>query len=442
METYLETKRVFYATKETKIILVCLSFILLLVTFPNILFATNSVMHLTDIFHTNAFRGSFEVIQGFNVIGYIMNFIISLFSFLGLALQVIQIMATMLYLSMRTMFDKIHEIKKSHSGSQSGIFALKGLFNDIKDNKYGSGVDSIGYAILGMLPDIKEVSHFSDNGRFKDEEISTFILKVSLPTILSVFFFAMGFNGTLWQTWAMCADSLGEVAYKFCSLQLPDKVRSLLNVEDAFTFSLDADGTQYGKLRQEIAEDIYSKVIQHVEPGDTDTGNYTTSQLQLIGQAVNNFMEEYVTSDNIVKSCGSSTGSNEFDSTVNVMEAKASSVPTILNDSSYALRVSGTDDKNFRNVEFSVTVDYSTERYSYFDTVIYLGSSKTGVQNAFTNLANGVQIKSNSAGTTPVVHLIIKKKSSAIDDNYLNTESIMEGTKSNTKKQDTSVQGK
>lgn len=436
METrYLERKEEFIFTMEMKIILFCLSIISLLIMFPNLLFATNSDLHLTDIFQMNAFRGSFEIIQGFNLFGYVVNFIISIFSFLGLALQAIQIMATLLYLSMRSMFDKIHEIKKSHSGSQAGIFALKGIFNDIKENKYGSGFDTIGYAILGMLPDIKEVSHFSDNGKFKDEEISTFILKISLPTILSMFFFSMGFNGTLWQTWAMCSDALGEVAYKFCDSQLPKKVYSLLNIEDAFTFSLDADGTEYGKLRQNIAEDIYSKVLQQVEPGNTDTGNYTSTQMQLIGQAINSFMEGYVTPDNIVKSCGASTGANTFTATDNVMTKSGSSELTNIGDSSWALRVSDLADKNFKNVEYSVTVDYYTKRYSYYDTVIYLGGAPAdGVSNACTNLANGVQIQSDSTGITPVVHVIIKKKSSAIDDNYLSTTTMDETTNKNSNK--------
>lgn len=443
MKTYcLNTKKTFYVTQEMKIMFLCMSIIILTLVCPNMLFATNSSLHLTDIFKMNAFKGSFEIVQGFNLFGYIISFIITCFSILGLGLQAIQIMATMLYLSMRNLFDKIHEIKKSHSGAQSGIFALKGIFNDIKENKYGSGFDSIGYAILGMLPDIKEVSHFSDNGKFKDEEISTFVLKISLPTILSIFFFSMGYNGTLWQTWGMCADALGEVAYKFCDSQLPKKVYSLLNIEDAFSFSLDADGTQYGKLRQNIAEDIYSKVLQQVEPGDSDTGNYTSTQMQLIGQSINSFMENYVTADNIVKSCGASTGVNTFDATKNVMTRSSSSELSLTGDSSWALRVSDLADNNFKNVEYSVTVDYYTKRYSYYDTVIYLGSAPSdGVSDACTNLANGVQIESDSVGTTPVVHVIIKKKSSAIDDNYLSTTTIDESSTQKSNKS-TNVQGK
>lgn len=440
METCLKPKRAFCVTKEVKIILFCISAILVFLAFPNLLMATNSGLHLTDIFKMNAFKGSFEIIQSFNVVGFVINFIITAFCFFGCVLQCIQIVTTMLYLSNRNLFDKIHEIKKSHAGSGSGIFALKGIFNDIKDNKYGSGFDSIGYALLSMLPDIKEISYFSDNGKFKDEEISTFILKISLPVIMSLFFFSMGFNGTLWQTWSMFADSLGEVAYKFCSLQLPDKVHSLLNVKDAFTFSLDADGTQYGKLRQNIAEDIYSKILQQVEPGDTESNNYTTSQMQLIGQSINDFMQNYVTVDNIIKSCGSATGDNTFNANENVITKSASGEPGLVNNSTYALFVKDSADKNFKNVEYSVTVDYYRQRYSYYDTVIYLDAGATDVANACTNLANGVTIKGDSTGTAPVVHVIIKKKDSAIDDKYLSTETT-DGTKTNSGSKTNNVQG-
>ena len=78
----------------------------------------NGVDHeLTDLFFSK-----------FNWLGWLMQLIISTFCLIGIFLTMYQMLVTLLYLSSRTSFDRIHEIKNAGKGGK--ILGLPNLFKD------------------------------------------------------------------------------------------------------------------------------------------------------------------------------------------------------------------------------------------------------------------------------------------------------------------------
>lgn len=166
---------------------------------------------LTGIFNTVAFSGSWEVFTKFNWLGALLQFVISAFCLIGLVLVMIQRLVTMLYLSSEPTFDRIHEIKNAGRGGKA--LGLPGLVKDtIGTANHGTGLDAILSFLLSLLPDVKAYSDYAEDHRqynLKDDDtITVYMLKVALPTIMIVFFFSIGFNGTLGRAYGQVASAM------------------------------------------------------------------------------------------------------------------------------------------------------------------------------------------------------------------------------------------
>lgn len=267
-----------------------------LVTFLGI-YSISVVAHadnFTDIFYTNSFRGAFEWIQKLDWIGMIVQIVISVFSLVGTALLVIRIMTSMLFLSAKGLWEEVHDLK---SGGESDKFDF-GLINMAKSwmkGKSGTGLDAIIGAILILLPDVKKYSDFGEKsgGKFdQDINISQYMLKIALPTIMTVFFFAMGFNGTLFKALAVTVDALGTVADRAVSINYAGFVDDLINSGTGYQFVFNAAGTNQGDLQQSVAKDVYGRLVSKIKGANA-------SQLYTLGQNVEVWVSENITPDNI-----------------------------------------------------------------------------------------------------------------------------------------------
>jgi len=246
--------------------------------------------NFTDVFYTNSFRGSFEWFSKMDWVGMIVQAVISIFALVGTALIILRIMTSMLYLSARGLWEEVHDLKQSGGGeSEMYDFGMINMAKTWAKGKAGTGLDAIFGAVLVLLPDVKRYSDFGEKSGQKFEEdtsIAQYILKILLPTILSVFFLAMAFNGTLVKGIAVSVDALGTVADHAVSVNYAGFVDDLINQNTGYKFVASMDGTNLGALTGQVQREVYGKVIANVK-------DINEAQLYAIGQNI----ESMITKD-------------------------------------------------------------------------------------------------------------------------------------------------
>lgn len=235
----------------------------------------------TDIFFTNSFRGSFEWFKKLDWIGFIVQAVISVFSIVGVCLITIRIMTSLLYLSAKGLWEEVHDMKLGESDKYD--FGLIAMTQAWAKGKGGyTGLDAILGAVLILLPDVKRYSDFGEKSGNKfdsDINMTQYILKISLPTILAVFFLAMGFNGTLVKGLATTVDFMGSVADKAVSVNYTGFIDDLIATGTGYKFTFAATGTEKGEFQEDLAKDIYGRVVSKVSGANK-------AQLYEIGQQI------------------------------------------------------------------------------------------------------------------------------------------------------------
>lgn len=251
--------------------------------------------NFTDIFYSNSFRGSFEWIYKFNWLGAILQFVISVFSLFGVVLMLIRVITSMLYLSSKGIWEEVSELKKDKSDKDIFDLGLLGQLKSVGQGKHGTGVDALFGAILILLPDVKRYSDFSDgrSDKFSDDMTMTqYMLKIALPTIMCTFFFAMGFNGTMFKALGITVDAMGAVADKAVSVDYAGFLKDLMNSGQAYSFALANDGTIKGKLQTSIAKELYGIILSKIDEPNTNT-------TLTIGQKLENLVQTEITSNTV-----------------------------------------------------------------------------------------------------------------------------------------------
>lgn len=245
--------------------------------------------NFTDVFYTNSFRGSFEWFKKLDVIGMVVQAVISIFSLVGVCLIVIRVMTSLLFLSARGLWEEVHELKQAGGESEMYDFGVIGMAKNWAKGKAGTGLDALFGAILVLLPDVKRYSDFGErSGQSFDEDItiSQYMLKIALPTVLAVFFLAMGFNGTLVKGLAVTVDAMGTIADKAVSVNYAGFVEDIINSGSGYRFTYAASGTEQGKLQEKLAKDLYGRAIAAARGADQ-------SQLYQIGINVENALRDF-----------------------------------------------------------------------------------------------------------------------------------------------------
>lgn len=260
----------------------------------------------TDIFYTNSFRGAFAWIQKLDWVGMIVQMVISCFSLFGVALMTIRIMTSMLYLSSKGLWEEVHDLKQSTGESELYDLGFLNMAKSWAKGKAGTGLDAIIGAVLILLPDVKKYSDFGEkaSGDFDENmTISQYMLKIILPTIMTVFFFAMGFNGTLFQFLAVTVDAMGTAADKAISINYAGFVEDLVNSGTGYQFLFKATGTNEGKFQNDIAKDIYGRAVSEMPSADAE-------QLYQLGKNVEQVVGTYFTAGNFGNAATASIADN------------------------------------------------------------------------------------------------------------------------------------
>lgn len=242
--------------------------------------------NLLDLFDSYAFRGSLKTIDKFNWVGKLMSYIISVFSMLGLFLICYQRLISLLYLAGRNTFDTVHEIKSSLSGgSGRDAFGIRSMFTNAMQGggQYGTGLDAIVGFLLSLLPDVKKYSDYNPERMAynvqEEDSCTTYMLKTAIPTIMLIFFFAMGYNGTLWQGFGVIVDAMGTAAEQLVATDLNSIVSTAMNTGKAYKFSWDASGSDYGNFMQDMVKAVYKQALKNGK-------DYTSDTQQSVGSCV------------------------------------------------------------------------------------------------------------------------------------------------------------
>lgn len=378
---------------------------LVLALLPTVSFADDS--NLTDLFTTDAFHGNWEVFTKMNFVGKIMSYSISAFGLLGIFTVAMRMIITMLYLSGKSLWDNVDEIKSS--GKNNKFFGMGVMAKDTFNAKYGVGLDAFVSFAMSLLPNIKAYSEYATDAKHKNnfedtDTMTTYLLKSMLPNVFVILAFTMAFNGVLWQAYGTVVNACGVAASTFVNERLDTIVTRALNTGSNYTFGYSADGTKYGNFKQSVAKSIYNKVCSKSTDLSTDTKI-------VIGQSVDKFVQTYIdyyayTALGLVEdgnkeySYVNSNGVTKTDSKSNLKSSWKSSLESGSGlGAEDAAIISGItiSDQQAGNLEYSVVIN-TTSSYD----------------NAQTINASLLGLNSDSY----YIHLFVSKKANSDETNY------------------------
>ena len=348
---------------------------------------------LTDVFRTQAFTGSWQIFSKINFIGKFCNAIISIFCFIGLFITCMRIIDTMLYLSGKNIWDSVHDLKSKGKGQKG--FGFMNMGKEIFNANYGVGLDAFMGFLMSLLPDIKSYSDYAE-GRVaynlsEDDTITSYMLKISLPTILTLFFFTIGFSGVLWNAFGNVVDAMATAAETLVDIELSNYVNRALNSGKSYSFGYDADSTKYGSMTQSIAKSINNKILSHVTTPSTDVKTY-------VGSCVDNWVN-----------------TNIYQESAKSEIASACNMEALMQDDNLA-----------KNLKYSIvmneTPSYDGVSHGFYKVVSVadlLSSTKAGTSVSIQGLENTENM---------YIHVMISKKANADETQYFQV--IEKGKKS------------
>lgn len=187
-----------------------------------------------------------------------------------------------------SLLEEIDEIKSSLSGgSGRDAFGIRSMFTNAMQGggQYGTGLDAIVGFLLSLLPDVKKYSDYNPERMAynvqEEDSCTTYMLKTAIPTIMLIFFFAMGYNGTLWQGFGVIVDAMGTAAEQLVATDLNSIVSTAMNTGKAYKFSWDASGSDYGNFMQDMVKAVYKQALKNGKDYTSDTqqsvGSYVDS---------------------------------------------------------------------------------------------------------------------------------------------------------------------
>lgn len=250
---------------------------------------------LTDLFDTEAFRGSWRWFDKVNWLGGILNMLISIFCFIALFSIALQIVVTLMYFSQKPFWDNVHNIKQENVGQ--GFAGVPGFIKGVGASKSGTGLDAFVNLIYIFLPDIKNYSEMGDNKDSKlndDETVGTWLVKTLPRKILIMLLLSMGFNGSLLKCFGMVVDGLGVVTDRVATFQADKLVNNILNAGDNYDTALGNSGVGFDSLQGTIFKKTYKEIMAEV-----GAESQTYDVKQKIGKTLENYIKSNFTKESV-----------------------------------------------------------------------------------------------------------------------------------------------
>lgn len=253
---------------------------------------------LTDLFDTEAFRGSWRWFDKVNWLGGILNAIISFVCFISLFTIALQIITTLGFFSNRTFWENVHEVKKANASSslfgKKIPFGLGGYISETFQPTKTSGIDALFNIFFAFLPDIQSISDMNDdrdkNGLTEEDTVITWFVKTFPKKCLIILLLSAGFNGSLLKCYGMVVDGGGAALDRVANYQLASKVNNLLDSGSNFDFSLASDGSAKGKMLEGVAKKAYTSIVSSTSVTDA-------AVKQQIGAKCQNTIKESINDD-------------------------------------------------------------------------------------------------------------------------------------------------
>ena len=275
---------------------------------------------LTAVFSSEAFTGSWAIINEFSFLGFALRWIISAFSIIGLCLIVYSRFVTMLYLSSRNIWDTVYDLKSSSSSDERGFFGILGQAKDAWKAQHSSGFDAVIAFGLCLLPNVKYYSDFNPDrlALYNIDEsynIWRYMLAVAPSTISLIFFFVIGFSGVLMTLMGEIAQSMAVVASNVVAINIPSDVNQIMHIGNGFSFSIGDSQQQPGVLYQDVCEKIYDRLC--VKYAITES-NYKNT----LGNEIQNLIPKVMTAQAV----GEALNEKNFQNTANYWSSVSATV--------------------------------------------------------------------------------------------------------------------
>lgn len=391
---------------KSKQFILCLElFVILLLSFYLIknLVYTVYADNLLDLFNSYAFRGSLKTLDKFNWVGKLLSFIISVFSMIGLFLICYQRLISLLYLAGRNTFDTVHEIKSGLSGGPGkDAFGFRSMFTNAMQGggQYGTGLDAFIGFFLSLLPDVKKYSDYNPERMAynlqEEDSCTTYMLKTAVPTIMLIFFFSMGFNGTLWQGYGVIVEAMGTAAEQLVDTDLSAMVSTVMNTGKSYKFSWDASGSDYGDFMQSMVKSVYKQALKNGK-------DYTSSAQQSIGKYVDDiFLTGKGYKDSLelhLGSTGKTTAIGKGDGSI------FTDGDTLAEAIGEVTGFKGEDDA--KNLDYTVISNSTKDSYQ--------------ISNAAEIVISAYDLGLNSSANGNYIHVIISRKKNSDETMYWHT---------------------
>lgn len=253
----------------------------------------------TEILNTSSFAGTWEWVDKFSFFGAFLQFVISACCVLGLCGIMFRVMVTFLYLANRTFFNEVHEVKEIGTQGGDGVFGAFGIlpmWKEVAQGKRGSGVDAIVGWFMTLMPDVKKYSDYSDDAKgysnldAETDTIGRYVLNTFIPITIAVFFFTMGFNGTLFQAYGTIVDGMAVVGERLVNVNLEGAVARAIDSGENYSFSYSTSETNLGSLQQKVAQSMYLQILGRSEELDA---NYRMT----VGKSIEEWVNSNVTQE-------------------------------------------------------------------------------------------------------------------------------------------------
>lgn len=235
-------------------------------------FASSSDLKLTDIFDTKSFRGSWELVASYGWLGAFMQFMIVTICVFGVCHIAVTKLTTLLYLSGKAHWDTVYDYQQDDAGSR--FFGFEKMIKTSYMGNRGTGLNVIIGFFYSLQPNVKLYSEYNPErmspNLSEDDTASNYMLKTAFGTIMMLFFFSMGFNGTLMKGYSVIVDGMGAVADKFVSTNVEGWVRKKLATGESYQFTIGSSNTPTAVFAEKIAKDVYSQVLGRTETTKTE----------------------------------------------------------------------------------------------------------------------------------------------------------------------------
>jgi hypothetical protein len=259
---------------------------------------------------------------------------------------------------------------------------------EVFQGNYGVGLDAIVGFLLSLLPDIKAYSDYNPEKMMynlqEDDTLTTYVLKVSIPTIMSIFFFAIGFNGTLLQGFGNVANAMARGAKRLVEVDLAEGVDKVMSAGSYYQFSYDTSDEFY-KLKKNICTSIYNKVLLKMD--DISTGS-----MQTVGAAI----------QACVDSETNGITASDLDSLI-----KSDSEHSVKENHAYA-----------KNYSYTVYLNSNSEK-----SVAGTSDTVNSIERIYSFSDLGLSGNVSSSSTPTQIHVIITKKADADETDYYSIKS-------------------